>query len=173
LIYGCNGITASHITLAGLAQAGMNLARLNMSHGDHASHLQVIRNLKSLSKKLSHPVSILMDLQGPEIRTGELSKSLDLKAGLIRHFTRVMEQLTSNIPRPNTSDAVKKRLFNNISTWASGTERRSKQARKAQTWSRWPIAGPLTLRSRSASRNRGACGRAEHVFGHPSCASRI
>ena len=64
--------TRSSETLEALARTGMNVARLNMSHGDHVSHLQVIRNLKSLGKKLPHPVSILMDLQGPEIRTGEL-----------------------------------------------------------------------------------------------------
>jgi len=51
--------TSSWDALAGLAYAGMNLARLNMSHGDHRSHLQVIRNIKSLNKKLAHPVSIL------------------------------------------------------------------------------------------------------------------
>ncbi|MDH4283521.1 MAG: pyruvate kinase, partial [Myxococcales bacterium] len=38
--------TSSWDALAELAQAGMNVARLNMSHGDHDSHLQVIRNLK-------------------------------------------------------------------------------------------------------------------------------
>ena len=73
--------------LVALAHAGMNVARLNMSHGNHASHLQVIRNLKSLSKKLAHPVSILMDLQGPEIRTGELAESLDLKSGDVFYFS--------------------------------------------------------------------------------------
>jgi pyruvate kinase len=79
--------TRSWDGLSGLASAGMNLARLNMSHGDHDSHLQVIRNLKSLNKKLPHPITLLMDLQGPEIRTGELSKSLDLVTGEVFYFT--------------------------------------------------------------------------------------
>ncbi len=65
----------------GLAKAGMNIARLNMSHGDHESHLMVIRRIKSLNTKLNHPISILLDLQGPEIRTGVISESLDLKVG--------------------------------------------------------------------------------------------
>ncbi|MBW2376569.1 MAG: pyruvate kinase, partial [Deltaproteobacteria bacterium] len=91
---------------AGLAQAGMNLARLNMSHGDHASHLQVIRNLKSLSKKLSHPVSILMDLQGPEIRTGELAESLDLKAGEVFYFSVLADDAEERSVHVNYRDLV-------------------------------------------------------------------
>ena len=98
--------TSSWDALAGLAQAGMNLARLNMSHGDHASHLQVIRNLKSLSKKLSHPVSILMDLQGPEIRTGELSESLDLKAGDVFFFTVLADDAEERSVHVNYRDLV-------------------------------------------------------------------
>ena len=79
--------TKSWDVLAALSSAGMNVARLNMSHGDHASHLQVIRNIKSLNKKLPHPISLLMDLQGPEIRTGELAESLNLKTGDVFYFT--------------------------------------------------------------------------------------
>lgn len=79
--------TASSETMARLARAGMNVARLNMSHGDHESHGQVIRQIKNLNKKLNHPVAILMDLQGPEIRTGELPESLNMNVGDIFTFT--------------------------------------------------------------------------------------
>lgn len=99
--------TRSSETLTGLALAGMNVARLNMSHGDHASHLQVIRNLKSLSKKLSHPISILMDLQGPEIRTGELSKSLDLQSGDVFYFTVLADDAEERSVHINYRDLVK------------------------------------------------------------------
>lgn len=64
-----------------LIVAGMNVARLNFSHGDHASHLKVIKHLKGLSRKLNHPIAILLDLQGPEIRTGELPANLELQVG--------------------------------------------------------------------------------------------
>jgi pyruvate kinase len=70
-----------------LALAGMNVARLNLSHGDHKSHQMVIRRIKSLNTKLNHPIAILLDLQGPEIRTGELSQSLELEVGEIFSFT--------------------------------------------------------------------------------------
>ncbi len=99
--------TSSWDGLAALAHAGMNLARLNMSHGDHASHLQVIRNLKSLSKKLAHPVSILMDLQGPEIRTGELAESLDLKAGEVFYFSVLVDDAEERSVHVNYLDLVK------------------------------------------------------------------
>ena len=64
-----------------LAGAGMNVARLNMSHGTHASHEAVIRRIKGLNKKLNHPIAILLDLQGPEIRTGDLGASIELNVG--------------------------------------------------------------------------------------------
>lgn len=83
--------SASTEQLRDLATAGMNVARLNMSHGDHATHLDVIRNIKSLNKELNHPVSLLMDLQGPEIRTGEVAGTLDLKVGDELYFTVVPE----------------------------------------------------------------------------------
>lgn len=70
-----------------LASAGMNVARLNLSHGDHESHLQVIRRIKSLNTKLNHPISVLLDLQGPEIRTGVLTKSIDLTVGEVISLT--------------------------------------------------------------------------------------
>ncbi|HVU00866.1 MAG TPA: pyruvate kinase [Polyangiaceae bacterium] len=68
-------------TLKKMAGAGMNVARLNFSHGDHDTHLMAVRRIKSLNQKLTHPVSILVDLQGPEIRTGELEHALELKVG--------------------------------------------------------------------------------------------
>ncbi len=99
--------TSSWDGLVALARAGMNLARLNMSHGDQGSHLQVIRNLKSLSKKLAHPVSILMDLQGPEIRTGELAESLDLKAGDVFYFSVLADDAEERSVHVNYLDLVK------------------------------------------------------------------
>lgn len=98
--------TRSWDSLSALAGAGMNLARLNMSHGDQASHLQVIRNLKSLNKKLPHPISILMDLQGPEIRTGELAESLDLAAGDVFYFSVLADDAEKRSVHVNYQDMV-------------------------------------------------------------------
>jgi pyruvate kinase len=54
--------------------AGMNVARLNFSHGEHKDHLAVIKNLRELTKKWEAPVTILQDLQGPKIRVGKFEK---------------------------------------------------------------------------------------------------
>ena len=50
--------------------AGMDVARLNFSHGTHEAHGKVVNTLKSLSKSMNRPIAIMMDLQGPKIRTG-------------------------------------------------------------------------------------------------------
>ncbi|HAZ80394.1 MAG TPA: pyruvate kinase, partial [Porticoccaceae bacterium] len=60
--------TESIDMLEKLAHAGMNIARLNMSHGDHESHSKIIQSIKQLNVKLDHPIAILLDTQGPEIR---------------------------------------------------------------------------------------------------------
>lgn len=52
-------------------KAGMNVARLNFSHGTHDEHLEVIKHVRRLSKELQAPVTILQDLQGPKIRVGK------------------------------------------------------------------------------------------------------
>ena len=71
--------TESFEMLQRMASAGMNIARLNMSHGDHEWHQQVIKHIKTLNRKIKFPVAILLDTQGPEIRTGRLASDLDLK----------------------------------------------------------------------------------------------
>lgn len=70
-----------------MAKAGMNIARINMSHGNLDTHAKVIKIIKSLNRKLNHPIAILMDLQGPEIRTGEVGSNLHLNVGEIFTFT--------------------------------------------------------------------------------------
>ncbi|WP_374030163.1 pyruvate kinase [Bdellovibrio bacteriovorus] len=63
-------------------KAGMNVARLNFSHGSHEDHLKVIQSLRKLSKELRAPVAILQDLQGPKIRVGKFEKgSIEIKPG--------------------------------------------------------------------------------------------
>ena len=51
---------------------GMNVARLNFSHGSHEDHARVIRRLRKVSRELERTICILQDLQGPKIRTGRL-----------------------------------------------------------------------------------------------------
>ncbi len=65
-----------------LLTAGMDVARLNFSHGSHKQHAETLEKLRSASLKVRKAVGILGDLQGPKIRTGKLVKgSVDLKEG--------------------------------------------------------------------------------------------
>ena len=65
-----------------LIRAGMNVARLNFSHGTLEEHAGYIRNIRKAASKLNIPVAILQDLAGPKIRTGKLGKKkVQLKEG--------------------------------------------------------------------------------------------
>ena len=64
--------TDSEEMIAKLVSAGMNVARVNFSHGTTDYHRTVIRRLKTVRKAFEHPVAILMDLQGPKIRVGSI-----------------------------------------------------------------------------------------------------
>ena len=64
--------TESEERLEQLMRAGMNVARLNFSHGTQQEHKRVIERVRALSTRLGYAVAILQDLQGPKIRTGAL-----------------------------------------------------------------------------------------------------
>jgi pyruvate kinase len=57
-------------TIARLLMAGADAFRVNMSHGDHATHSETIANIRAVEKDLMRPVAILCDLQGPKLRVG-------------------------------------------------------------------------------------------------------
>jgi len=68
--------------LRDLINAGMNVARLNFSHGDYEEHGVRIERVKKLRDEMQRPVALLLDTKGPEIRTGEIEgKSIFLEAG--------------------------------------------------------------------------------------------
>ena len=79
--------TASFEKLKRLHAAGMDVVRLNMSHADHATALKIIGWIKTLNRQIAHPVPVLLDTQGPEIRTGLLDNPMDLKEGEIVRLT--------------------------------------------------------------------------------------
>jgi pyruvate kinase len=69
-------------TLSQLVEAGMDVARMNFSHGTHENHALVYNRLRAISSRLGRPVSILQDLQGPKIRTGEIENGqVEVHAG--------------------------------------------------------------------------------------------
>ncbi len=79
--------TGTREKIHALAEAGMNIARINMSHGDQKSHLEVIKMIKSYNKTAAMPIAILLDTQGPEIRTGDLLENFTLSVGDLIEIT--------------------------------------------------------------------------------------
>ncbi|XP_010261438.1 PREDICTED: plastidial pyruvate kinase 2 [Nelumbo nucifera] len=71
-----------------LAEAGMNVARLNMSHGDHASHQKVIDLVKEYNaQSKGNVIAIMLDTKGPEVRSGDLPQPITLTSGQEFTFT--------------------------------------------------------------------------------------
>jgi pyruvate kinase len=59
-------------TIEALIQVGLNAVRINMSHGEHTEHAETIKRARAAAKKLNRPLSVLVDLSGPKIRTRTL-----------------------------------------------------------------------------------------------------
>ena len=74
--------SGSSEVLADLILAGMNVARMNLSHGTFDEHIEYIKNVRSESARLGIPVAILIDIPGPKYRSGPLnSPSVRLEKG--------------------------------------------------------------------------------------------
>ena len=73
--------TSSYEMLMKMHEAGMNAVRLNMSHGTHESHLEVIKTVRSINGKVENSIALILDTQGPEIRTGVLQSDLHISEG--------------------------------------------------------------------------------------------
>lgn len=79
-------------TMEEMLLAGMNVARVNFSHGDHKGHGETIDKFRKVRDKLGLSASVLLDTKGPEIRTGNFNKpKVSLKAG--NKFTLTTEEI--------------------------------------------------------------------------------
>ena len=79
--------TESEAMLEKLFRAGAGIVRLNMAHAKHDWTRLVIRRVRAVSARIGRDVAIMMDIKGPEIRTGDLTVPIELKAGEIFDFT--------------------------------------------------------------------------------------
>src|SRR5256714_14669824 len=74
-------------TLRGLLSAGADIFRFNMSHAKHEWVREIVPRIRKIASEIPRPAAILLDTQGPAIRTGELKSNLKLKPGDILEFT--------------------------------------------------------------------------------------
>lgn len=84
--------TESEEMLGNLLSAGMNVMRLNFSHGDYAEHGQRIKNLRAVMEKTGKQAAILLDTKGPEIRTMKLENGADVTLTAGQTFTFTTDQ---------------------------------------------------------------------------------
>ena len=91
-----------------LFNAGLNVTRINFSHGGYEENGEKIENIKNTRKKLNRPVALLLDTKGPEIRTGVLetgNEKVTIEEG--QEFTFVNEDIVDRkSTRLNSSHSV-------------------------------------------------------------------
>ena len=85
-----------------MIRAGMNVARLNFSHGDFTSHEKTIKNLRAASRSTGQPLAIMADLPGPKMRIGQfLREPIELKIG--DSFTLTTDNIVGDPSRVSVS----------------------------------------------------------------------
>ncbi len=98
-----------------LILAGMNMARLNFSHGTHEGHAERIALIRKVAEKSGVAIGILQDLQGPKIRVGELPKPIELSEGEL-----VTLYATGSVPPDNIGKEIPvdfRQLFDSVQTY--------------------------------------------------------
>jgi pyruvate kinase len=84
--------------ITSLIENGMDVARINFSHGELSRHAETIRNVREASARAGRPIAILGDLQGPKIRVGVLPEPVELVPGDAITFAPEGEQKGSELP---------------------------------------------------------------------------
>ena len=89
--------------LEAVLRAGVDVVRMNFSHGTHAQHAERIRRVREAAGLLGRPVAIMQDLQGPKIRTGKLvdGKPVDLRRGAELRIT--IQEILGTAERVSTT----------------------------------------------------------------------
>lgn len=89
-------------TIKAMAEAGMNVARLNFSHGSYEDHLKNINLIRKVSEDIDKPIAILQDLQGPKIRVNKFENGkINLAVG--QRFTITIDDIIGNEERVSTT----------------------------------------------------------------------
>src|SRR5690242_7120122 len=70
--------SSSPDVIEALVRAGLDMARINMSHGSHSQHRETVATVRAAARDAGRPIAILVDLAGPKIRVGDLPQPLEL-----------------------------------------------------------------------------------------------
>lgn len=102
--------------LLSMVKAGMDVCRLNFSHGNYANHKQLIQNIRAVAKTLKKPLAIMQDLQGPRVRIGKIiEKGIQLKKGDKIIFTCALtNNLAGKIQKTDKIPITYNQLFKDI-----------------------------------------------------------
>ncbi|HEY2851094.1 MAG TPA: pyruvate kinase [Gemmatimonadaceae bacterium] len=90
--------SAGRAVLRSLIESGLDVARINFSHGTYEEHAATIATIRSLATELSHPVAILGDLQGPRIRIGDLAQPRNVVDGEELTFAHEPHATPGDVP---------------------------------------------------------------------------
>ncbi len=99
-------------TIRALVEAGVDVFRLNFSHGSHKDHQKSVRFIHSIEKEIGRPIGIMADLQGPKLRIGDFKEGfIALEPGMTIRFDSSAapgDERRVNLPHPEVISALKK-----------------------------------------------------------------
>jgi len=114
IVFTLGPATESEEMLEKMILAGADIARLNMAHAKHEWTRTVIRRIRAISKKVGREIAIMMDIKGPEIRTGDLAAPIELHPGDIFDFTVKPGAIRESSEEIRSVDVNYKDLVNDI-----------------------------------------------------------
>jgi len=106
--------TESEAMLTQLMEAGVDVVRLNMAHATHDWTRAIIRRIREVSRQCGREVAIMMDIKGPEIRTGDVALPIELKAGEIFDFSVKPQSEAERAEEVRSVDVNYRNLVNDI-----------------------------------------------------------
>jgi len=122
-----------------LAEAGMDAARLNFSHGTHEDHAERVRVVRAVERELGRPLALIADLQGPKLRIGRLEQARVLEMMYFEGKTQttIAEEL-------GLSERTVKTYVSNL-LQKLHLSRRAEAAASSRAWTRQPGRRPSLL----------------------------
>jgi pyruvate kinase len=114
IIFTLGPATESEEALERLIRAGVDVARLNMAHARHDWTRTMIRRIRAVSQRVGREIAIMMDIKGPEIRTGDVEAPIELKVGETFDFTVKPGGVRENAEEIRSVDVNYQDLVNDI-----------------------------------------------------------